>query len=166
MAWPDVLAILPATRAARSETEQTVKSKKFSVGMAVITGGLKMTRTSEKTLRTSEESTERVILVYARDGRAAILSDSQLDFSCLGPGLQPSSTANMAEIVRRLHEKAKGAFYDDRLLRLGRRPAPLLASFESRVEAGAAVAKGSDTKSSLDGLAELMRQALVEGLLP
>jgi len=53
-----------------------------------------------------------VVLLYARDGRAATLAESQLDFSCLGPGMQPSSTANMGELARRLRERAKGAFYD------------------------------------------------------
>ena len=89
--WPDVMAILRGLRASRSEVERTEKSKSFSVGTAVATGGLTMTRTSTRMVRTSEESTEQVILVYARDGRAAMLSENEVDFSCLGPGMQPSS---------------------------------------------------------------------------
>jgi hypothetical protein len=64
--WHDVLAILRGLRASRSEVERTEKSKSFSVGTAVATGGLRMTRTSVKTVRSSDEAIEQVILVYTR----------------------------------------------------------------------------------------------------
>lgn len=166
MAWPDVLAILRGLRASRSEVERREKSKSFSVGMAVATGGLKMTRTATKTVRSSEESTEQVILVYSRGGPVALLAERELDFSCLGPGMSPSSTANMGELARRLREKANAAFYDERLLRLGRRPLPFLARGESRSQSGTTTVMRADTSGSLDVLAEVMRQALVEGILP
>jgi hypothetical protein len=166
VAWLDVRAILRGLRASRSEVERTEKSKKLSLGTAVATGGLRMTSTTVKTVRSSEESTEQVILVYARDGRAATLAESELDFSRLGPGMQPSSTGNMVELARRLRERAPGAFYDERLLRLGRRPLPFLAGGESRSRTTAVTTTRTDTSSSLDVLAEVMRQALALGLLP
>ena len=165
LAWPDVLAILRGLRASRSEVERTERSKSFSVGMAVATGGLKMTRIATKTVRSSEESTEQVILVYSRGGPVALLAERELDFSCLGPGMSPSSTANMVELARRLREKANAAFYDERLLRLGRRPLPFLARGESRSQSGTSTVMRADTSGSLDVLAEVMRQALVEGIL-
>jgi hypothetical protein len=164
--WTHVTAILRGLRSSRSEVERTEKSTSFSVGATVMTGGLKMTRTSAKTVRSSEEAIEQVILVYARGGRAATLAENQLDFSCLGAGMQPSSTGNMLELARRLREKAKGAFYDERLVRLGRRSLPFLAAGESRSQTPATVTTHTDTSSSLDTLAEVMRQALTEGLLP
>ncbi len=164
VAWSEVLAILRGMRASRSEVERTEKSRRISVGTAVATGGLRLTRTSTKTVRSSDESSEQVILLYARDGRVAILAEGHLDFSCLAP-CQPSSTANMIELARRLREKAKGAFYDERLLRLGRRALPFVADAESRSRAAGAVLTRTDTRGSLDVLAEVMRQALAEGLL-
>jgi hypothetical protein len=104
--------------------------------------------------------------VYARDGRAATLAEAELDFSCLGAGMQPSSTANMAELARRLRARAKGAFYDDRLLRLGRRPLPFLGGGESRSLGTKTTTTRTDTSGTLDTLAEVLRQALAEGLLP
>ncbi len=166
VAWPDVLAVLRGARASRSEAERTEKSKSFSVGAAVATGGLKMTRTSMKTVRSSEESSEQVILVYARDGRAAMLAETELDFSCLGPRMQPSSTGNMVELAGALRDRAKGAFYDERLLRLGRRSLSFLAGGESRSQTATLTKTRTDTSGSLDVLAEVMRQALVQGLLP
>ncbi len=166
VAWPDVLAILRGLRASRSEVERTEKSKSFSVATALATSGLMMTRTSTKTVRTSEESTEQVILVYARAGPVVLLAERQVDFSCLGLEMSPSSTGNMVALARRLREKAKTAFYDERLLRLGRRPLPFLARGESRSQDATTTVRRSDTGGAVDVLAEVMRQALADGLLP
>jgi hypothetical protein len=164
--WPDVVAILRGLRASRSEVERTEKTKRLSVGTALVTGGLSISRTSTKTLRSSEEDLEQVIFVYARGGRAVTLAEGELDFTCLGAGMQPSSTANVIEIARRLREKAKGAFYDERLLRLGRRKLPFLAGGESRSQLPTMTTTHTDTSGSLDTLAEVMRQAVSEALLP
>ena len=80
VSWADVVAILRGLRASRSQVEQVEKSKRFSVGTAVATSGLKMTRTSTRTVRSSEESTEQVILVFAQDGHAALLAEREVDF--------------------------------------------------------------------------------------
>lgn len=165
-AWAEVLAVLRGVRASRTETRRTEKTKRFSAGAAVLSGGLKLTRTSTTTERSSQEELEQVILVYARDGRTATLAERELDFSCLGAGMQPTSTGNMVELARRLRERATGAFHDDRLVRLGRRPLPFLAAAESRSSTGASATTRTDTSSSLDTLAEVMRRALAEGLLP
>ncbi len=167
VAWPDVLAILRGVRATTTSLERTEKTKRFSAGSALITGGLIVTRMSEQTVRSSEEAQEQVILVYARDGRAATLVENQLDFSCLEHHMTPSSTGNMVELARLLRERAKGAFYDERLLRLGRRRLPFLVARESRSQTPTTLtATHTDTSSSLDTLAEVMRQAVAEGLLP
>jgi hypothetical protein len=80
--------------------------------------------------------------------------------------MQPSSTANMGELARRLRERARGAFYDERLMRLGRRPLPFLGGGESRTQTATATTTRTNTSEALDTLAEIMRRALVEGLLP
>ena len=164
--WPDVVALLRGLRASRSEVERTEQAKRLSVGSAVATGGLVMTRSSTKTVRSSEEASEQVIFVFSRAGRAVTLAEGELEFTCLGTRMQPSSTANMAELGRMLRERAKGAFYDERLLRLGRRPLPFLVGGESRTQLPAVTTTHTDTSSSLDTLAEVMRLAVVEALLP
>ncbi|HYQ81799.1 MAG TPA: hypothetical protein VEP68_09860 [Anaeromyxobacteraceae bacterium] len=166
VAWAEVLAVLRGVRSARQETERTEKSRRLSVAAAVATSGLVVTRGVERTVRSSEEAAEQVILVYPRAGRAVTVAEGSLDFSCLGPGLQPSSTANMAEVARRIRQAARGAFYDERLLRLGRRSLPFVAGGESRTQSRTAVTRRTDTSGTLDLLAEVMRRALVEGLLP
>jgi len=165
MAWPEVRAVFRGLRASRSEVERGEKTTRFSVGAAVASGGLKLTSTSTRTVRSSEETTEQVVFVYARDGRVVLLAEREVDFSCLGPGMSPSSTGNMVELARRLREKASGAFHDERLLRLGRRPLPFLARGESRSQSGTTAVVRADTSGALDVLAEILHQALVEGLL-
>jgi len=167
LAWSDVLAVLRGARAASTEVIRTEKSRRFSPGLAVMTGGLVLSRTTARTVHSSSEATEQVLLVYSRDGRrAATLAEHALDFSCLGSGMQASSTANMGELARRLREHAGTTFYDERLLRLGRRPLPFLMGHESRSTTASSATTRTDTSTSLDALAEVMRQALVEGLLP
>ena len=164
--WPDVLAIFRGLRATTTSVERTEKTKRFSAGTALLTGGAILTRSSTQTVRSSEEAQEHVILVYARDGRAATLAEKQLDFACLGRDMKPSSTGNVIELARQLREGAKGAFYDERLLRLGRRPLPFLAPRESRSQTATVTQRRADTSSSLDTLAEVMRQAVLAALLP
>jgi hypothetical protein len=164
--WGDVTAILRGARASRSEVQRTEKTRRFSPVVTLATGGIAMTRMARKTVRSSEEETEQVVLVYARDGRSGIFAERELEFSCLGPGMQPSSTGNMGELARRLREGAKGAFYDERLLRLGRRPLPFVTPGEARSVTGTTATTRTDTSGALDALAEVMRQAVAEALLP
>jgi hypothetical protein len=166
IAWADVLAVLRGARAVRTDEERTEKSRRFSAGSALATGGLVTSRKVTSTVRSSSEAVEQVVLVVARDGREVLLAEGSLDFACLGPRMQPSSTANMAEAAALLRERARGAFHDDRLLRLGRRALPFVVGGESRAQAQTVTTVRTDTSGSLDVLAEVMRQALVQGLLP
>jgi hypothetical protein len=166
IAWPDTVAVLRGSRESRSDTARTEKTKSLSPGMALATGGIVMTRSSTRTVHSTDANIQQVILVYGRDGRSAALVEGQLDFRCLGADLQPSSTANMAALAGKLRERAKGAFHDDRLLRLGRRPLPFVVGGETRSGSAGTVVTSRDTAASLDVLAELLHQAVVQGLLP
>jgi hypothetical protein len=164
--WPEVAAVLRGSRASRTEVERVERSRAFSPVRALATGGLVTSKTSSRVVRTSSEEVEQVLLLYLRDGRAAVLAEQELEFSSLGPAMQPSHAGNMAELARRLRDHAPGAFYDERLLRLGRRPLPFLAGKDARSETSATVTTRSDTGESLDVLAEALRQAVAEGFLP
>lgn len=163
--WSEVALILRAQRARRAETERTSKSSRLSVGTALATGGLKLTRTTSKTVRSVEESAGQLILVYGRDGKAATLAEGALEFTGLGD-FGPSSTANMAELARRLRAQAPGAVYDERLLRLGRRPLPFGVAGEARVKSPGGSTVHVDTSASVDVLAEVLWRAHLAGLLP
>jgi hypothetical protein len=165
LAPEECLAILRGQSALREETEQTVKTRSLAIGAAVITGGLKLTKTTEKTVRSTQEQTEQAIFVLAIDGRVSVLRESVLDFTCLGAGLQPGRTANMAALCGRLRAFAPTAYFDERLVRLGRRPLPFVLG-ESRVQGGGVTSTRRSTRAGLELLVEVMRQALLAGMLP
>jgi len=162
--WGELALILRAQRAKRSETDKTETARRLSIGSAVLTGGLKMTKTTSTVIHAAEEKTEQVILVYARDGRAAMLAEGSLDFTCLGT-LQPSRTANLLELTKRITERAKAARYDERLVRLGRRSLPFGAKSEQRVASKNSTTLHTDTASTVDILAEVLWRALCAGML-
>jgi hypothetical protein len=164
--WAEVGTVLRGTRAVRSETAITQKSKQFSLATAVITHGLKMSQTVEKTARTQEEETEQVILLHGRGGQRIVLRERELDYSCLGAAKQPTRTANMMALARLLKERAPAAFHDERLLRLGRRPLPMFVGGETHVQDGKTSQTRIDTSGSLELLGEILWTALREGLLP
>lgn len=162
----EILAILRAASSVRAQSESREKSRSLDVAGAVVTGGLKLTKTTERTVRSSSEETEQAIFVYARDGRCAVLRELQLEFTCLGKLMGPSRTANMAALAKLLRENAPGAFYDERLVRLGRRPLPFVVGGEAHVHTASVTSSRMDTASGLDVLAEVMHQALRAKLLP
>ncbi len=64
-----------------------------------------------------------------------------------------------------MKEQAPQAFYDERLLRLGRRPLPRFLSAHSNKETGFATTR-TDTRVTLDLLSEALWLAVTEGVLP
>jgi hypothetical protein len=165
LAWDEVLVILRGSSSVRTQSEHSEKSRSLALGKAMVTGGLAMTRTHEKTVRGSQEETSQVIYVLARDGRGALLSEHGVDFSCLGPHMQPVRTANMGVLAKLLRERAPGAYFDERLLRLGRRPLPFVVGGTVQVSSGGVSQTRVSTAQGMDVLAEVLRQAVALGLL-
>lgn len=166
MAWEDVAVILRGASSLRTQSEHTEKTTKVALGTALVTGGLKLTKTTEKSVRGSQEETSQVVFVFDRGGRGAVLPEIGLDFSCLGPAMQPSRTANMVTLARLVREQAPAAFYDERLLRLGRRPLPFVLGGAVQVVSGATSHSRLNTAQGLDVLAEAMRLGVAQGYLP
>ncbi|WP_375756892.1 hypothetical protein [Corallococcus exercitus] len=166
MAWEDVTVILRGASSLRTQSEHTEKSTKVALGAALVTGGLKMTKTTEKSVRGSQEETSQVVFVFDRDGRGAVLPEVGFDFSCLGPAMQASRTANMVTLARLVRERAPAAFYDERLLRLGRRPLPFVLGGSVQVVSGATSHSRINTAQGLDVLAEALRLGVARGYLP
>lgn len=165
--WSEVGAILRGASLVRAETEATEKSKSFSVATTLISQGVKTMRTTERTVRSQEEVLEQVLFVFGRGGQRVVLRERELDFSCLGPDMQPTRIANMTVLAGLLRRHAPGAFYDERLVRLGRKQLPLFAaSNEAHLNTANTAQKLTDTSSGLELLAEVLWRAVAEGLLP
>lgn len=164
--WSEVISILRGSSTVRSETESTQKSSKFSLATAIATQGLKMSRTQEKTARSQQEDTEQAILVHGRQGQRVVLRERELDFACLRAAMQPTRTANMLALAKLLKERSPTAFYDERLLRLGRRPLPMFVGGETREQSGGVSQTRLDTAGGMEVLAEILTRAVEERLLP
>jgi hypothetical protein len=162
--WGEVAAILRGVSVARAETTSVQESKQFSLTTALVTQGLKMSKTVEKTVRSQQEQAEQVILVYGRGGQRVVLREQGVDYSCLGAAMQPTRTANILAVGRMLRERAPGAFHDERLVRLGRRPLPMFIGGEVQTTQGAQTR--IEPPSGLDVLAEVLWRAVEEKLLP
>lgn len=147
--WAAVRLVLRGLRVARTTTEQTETTRRLSVGRAVLTGGLVMTRKTTSTRQAAREDSEQFVLVHGDGGERIILAEGTVEFSGLGPLLQPSRTANIGVIAQELRRRAPGAFHDDRLVRLGRRALPFVLG----------------GRSSVDVLAEVLDRAVRAGLL-
>jgi hypothetical protein len=163
--WAEVITLLRGISSVRSETAVTQKSQQFSLSSTVLTQGLKMSQTVERTERIRQEETEQVILLHGQQGQRVVLRERELDFSCLGAAMQPTRTANMVTLGRLLKERAPAAFYDERLLRLGRRPFPMFVGGETLVQKGKVSQTQVDTSSRLEVMGEILRRGVLAGFL-
>jgi len=153
----DLAVVLRGLRAATDTSSHTVKERKLALGSALLTSGLKLTKTSRREVKSVAESVEHFLFVHDRSGHCAALYDSQLAFGTLGKDLQPTRLGNMQFLTDTLRRRAPQARFDDRLLRLGKRPLSLVGSGERGTGAGQT---HSDTASSVDAIAWLLFQAL------
>lgn len=112
----------------QKETE-TVKERKFSMGRALMTSGLVMTRSISHEVRSEEENRERFLYIYAPDRQTVALRENVLQYEALGKALQPSRAANFNYVVAELRKRCPDAVFDDRLLNRGSQAQMLGPSF-------------------------------------
>ncbi len=99
----------------RTETA-TVKERKFSIGKAIMTSGLAMTKSTTHEVRTMEENRERFLYIYSPDRQTVALREKALNYASLGKALQPSQAANFNRVAAELRRQCPDAVFDDRLL--------------------------------------------------
>ena len=83
--------------------------------------------------------------------------------------LDIDTAANVVAVGRLLRERAPNAFFDERLVKSGRRPLPVYlvgGGGETQVSQGGTTSTRMSTASGVDVLAEALFQAVVAGLLP
>jgi hypothetical protein len=117
LACRDVRLLVRATAIAVETTTETTKTRQFSAGRALVTGGLSMTKTTKTTRTRSEESwTGRL---YCLTGSSApwVFDEDELVHDGLGQPLEPTRLANFNRVCERLRAECAAARYDDRLMR-------------------------------------------------
>lgn len=108
--------IICGTSIAQTTVEENVKEKKFAPGMAILTSGLKMTKTSEKILESTTQTREGFFLLYAGDQQTFVFREGRLLYDSLGISLQPTRQGNFSYLLAELRRRNPDALYDDRLL--------------------------------------------------
>ena len=155
----ELAVLLRGLRLAKESTNAVVKERKFSMSNAVLTQGLKMTKVEKREVKSSVETTEHFLLAYDLTGRCVAIYDSQVAFGALGPHLQSTKLGNMQFITQELQRRSPQARYDDRLLRLGKRPLPFIASGERSTGGLTSTQTHVDTSGSIDVIAYLLANA-------
>jgi hypothetical protein len=110
-------AMLRATHRRTIETTQKVEERKLRPGMAVLTGGLVMSKKTSREVTTQTHERDQVLYLFRADGQPAwILRERQAHYSGLGDSLRPTSLENFQTTVRMLRERSPSAAYDERLM--------------------------------------------------
>ena len=98
------------------QTTDPEQTKKFSMGRAVLTGGLVMTKRKSIPPEQAPVKRERVLYVIDEHGEPFRLSESALSHDGLGPKMKPTLAENFTTLVEELRIRAPRAFFDDRLV--------------------------------------------------
>ncbi len=115
--YADVLAMLRASHRSTSTSTEEVKERKLRPGMAIMTGGLIMSKKTTREVTTRTETREQVLYLFRKSGAPPwILRERGARYMGLLADLRPTSLENFGTTIRRLQELAPTAFYDERLM--------------------------------------------------
>jgi hypothetical protein len=150
--YDDVSALIGAVHRQHTAHETETRERKLSVGRAIASGGLLMTKTVKSGARTETTHREPVLYVFHRAGGAPwLLRERGTSWAGHGRAISPLAFENFQTTVNLLREHASHAAYDDRLVT--KRAAPVrFASSNS--------AAGTTTTSSSEGGIDLLAHVL------
>lgn len=112
-----VRLLLRATRQQSKEIKRKVEERAFSMGRALLSGGLVVSKT--KTVQRTQTSTESedLLFLYTDAGAPWVFAEQDVLFEGLGSAMQPSRTANFTTLIAHLRRWAPSARFDERLRR-------------------------------------------------
>jgi hypothetical protein len=117
LACQDIDLILRGTGISSSTSTETMKKRTLSLGSAVLSGGLKMTKTTKTTREVTKEEREGFfILYYAGDGHPLAFRENSLVYDALGTARGLSRAANFVQLAAEMRRRCPAAWYDERLL--------------------------------------------------
>jgi len=114
--YGSIRLLLRGTSIAQTTLKETVKEKKFDPGMALLSAGLKITKTTEKVVESTTQAREGFFRLYAGKQQTLVFREGGLAYDSLGPALQPTRQANFSYLITELRRLSPEAVYDDRLL--------------------------------------------------
>lgn len=103
-------------------SSHTTQHKKFDMGRALMSGGLMMRKTVEKTHSEASSSQQQVLYAFGSDiAEPLVWKELGLRYQGLGADIQSTSMLSFARLVEVLRRRAPSAVYDDHLLGQKRR---------------------------------------------
>jgi hypothetical protein len=130
--FSEMSALLRAVHRSSRERVQDVKEVKFRPVAAIATGGLILTKSVNKKVRSTLEEREDVLYVFQKSGVPWLLRESTARAAGGGEAMHHARAQNFAASVRTLRERAPHAAYDERLVTLKRFPEPPAHAGEAR----------------------------------
>jgi hypothetical protein len=135
LALADVFALLRANHVTRTEDIVKSRERKLSLGRAALTGGVLMTRATEREQKRVIHEREAVLYVFGIDGVPWLLLSTYMRYDGLAQDMRPSKTENFEVLIRTLREQAPSAVFDTRLLSVRPPPNTLVTAGTTRLSA-------------------------------
>jgi hypothetical protein len=126
----DVFALVRAVHTTESKEVITTTVSTPSLGRAAMTGGLKVTKTTERETSRVETMREPVLYVFRGTDTPWLLASQELRYETLGRDMQVSKAANFEVLIRLLRERMPTVPYATRLLQV--RPAATVMNAGSK----------------------------------
>jgi hypothetical protein len=159
--YADILGIFRASHQTRTESRTETKSKQFSAGRALLSGGLMVTKTVTKEERHVSQEREQICYLFRTDGDTPwLLRERGTNYGGLGAEVGPSSAQNFITTMTRLRKLAPEAVYDERLMTPRNAPNRLI-----RTGSGSSESVGVSSASGVDLVAHLMALSIGQGRL-
>lgn len=107
--------LVRGTAVSQTRHTETTKERSLSVGRAILSGGLVMSRTKSVEHTSTTTSSTGFLAVYA-GAELVWLAENELDYRSLGSAMQPARAANFLRVVGEIRSRGSAASWDDRLL--------------------------------------------------
>jgi hypothetical protein len=115
VAYRDLDLFLRGIRIAETIETKTTEQRKFSLGRALATQGLMMTKTVRKTEKLTTVEREELVHLYAAGRPPLVFRSGALDYRSFGPDLQPSVQAQFTRLVAEMRRAFPQVPYSERL---------------------------------------------------
>jgi hypothetical protein len=115
--YDDILVLLRASHESRVTNSIEEKSKQFSAGRAILSGGLVLTKNSTKSKDVHSEERQDVLYIFRNGGaHPVLLNASVARYTGLGQRMATTERANFLTTVEMIRERTPHAYYDERLV--------------------------------------------------
>lgn len=114
--WLEIDLLLPGTSIVGYSETKTVTERKLSIGKTLLSGGIPMTKKTERQEEVAIEERGKVLYLHAGKLPPVFFSQNGMSYDGFGPAMKLSRELNFNHLVSELRRLSPKAVYDDRLL--------------------------------------------------